>query len=99
MEGTEERTNEQEDRTVKITQYDQPTENILKKKTKINKQKTKQLPQQKNKPQKRFRGQWNYKKISNIYVIRILEWEKEEGGAAKALQVSDKFPNLTRDIN
>ena len=29
MEGTEERTNEQEDRTVKITQYDQPTENIL----------------------------------------------------------------------
>ena len=42
MEGTEERTNEEEDRTVKITQYDQPRENILLKKTKINKQKTKQ---------------------------------------------------------
>ena len=29
MEGTEERTNEQEDRTIEIIQYDQPRENIL----------------------------------------------------------------------
>ena len=39
------------------------------------------------------------KKKSNICIIRILEWEKEEGGAAKVLQVGDKFPNLTGDIN
>ena len=39
------------------------------------------------------------KKKSNIYVIRILEWEKGEGGAANVLQVGDKFPDLTRDIN